>query len=53
MAAGQTGSTTSSIMAGGYTTTAVGNTEDFNGISWQETTDLSTARSGPGGARSR
>ena len=50
MAAGQTGSTTSSIIAGGYTTTAVGNTEDFNGISWQETTDLSTARSGPGGA---
>ena len=50
MGAGQTGSTTSSIVAGGYITTAVGNTEDFNGISWQETTDLSTARSGPGGA---
>ena len=50
MGAGQTGSTTSSIVAGGYITTAVANNEEFNGISWQETADLSTVRSGPGGA---
>ena len=50
MGAGQTGSTTSSIVAGGYITTAVANNEDFNGISWRETSDLSTVRSGPGGA---
>ena len=52
-AAGQTGTSVSNIAVGGYsdaTTSVVGNTENWNGSTWQETTDLSTARSAVGGA---
>ncbi len=37
-------SNTAALAFGGYTSTNVGNTEDWNGVSWQETSDLSTAR---------
>ena len=36
----QSGTSTSSIHVGGYTTTHVGQTEVWDGSSWTETTDL-------------
>ena len=39
---------TSALVYGGYTTTALANTETWNGVSWAETTDISTARSAGG-----
>jgi hypothetical protein len=50
MPGGQTGTSTSGIIAGGYVSAPVANTENWNGSTWQETSDLSGARSGPGGA---
>ena len=51
--AGQTGTNTSAIVAGGYTGTAYDViTENWNGTSWAEVGDLSTGRSGAGGAGS-
>ena len=39
------GTTTALIVAGGYTTTNVGNTESWNGSAWTEVNDLNTASS--------
>ena len=41
---------TAAIAAGGYTTTAVGITENWDGSSWTEVNDLNTARNGLRGA---
>ena len=43
---------TDTVVFGGYTSTEVGVTETWNGSTWSETTDLSTARTGIGGAGS-
>jgi hypothetical protein len=40
---------TDALLIGGYTTTAVGNTESYNGTSWTEVNDLATARYALGG----
>ena len=38
------GTQTAGLAFGGYTTTAVGDTEEYNGTSWSEQSDLGTAR---------
>jgi hypothetical protein len=38
------GTQTNTIVAGGYVSTYVGNTETWNGTSWTEEADLSAAR---------
>ena len=56
-AAGQTGTNTSAIAAGGYkgppaSTGYSANNEEWNGVSWVEVADLNTVNSGAGGAGS-
>ena len=46
------GTYTLGIAFGGQTSTQLAVTEDWNGVSWQEVADLSTARSQNGGAGS-
>jgi hypothetical protein len=38
------------LVFGGYTTTNVGNTEEYNGSTWSEQNDLSVARRNLAGA---
>ena len=38
------GTQTAGLYAGGYVTAAVANVETYDGTSWSETTDISTAR---------
>ena len=47
---GGTGTQTSALMFAGYTTTAVGNTESWDGTSWTEVNDLNTVRNETAGA---
>ena len=42
---GGAGTQTAALAFGGYTTTAVANTESYNGTNWTEVNDLNTARS--------
>ena len=43
-----TGLTTAGIVAGGVVPPTTGKTESWNGSSWTEVNDMSTARYGPG-----
>jgi hypothetical protein len=44
------GDQTAALAYGGYTTTAVGNTESWNGTSWTEVNDLNQVRNSLAGA---
>ena len=46
------GTYTAALSAGGYDTTLIASTEDWNGVSWQETSDLNTAVSNGGASGS-
>ena len=47
---GTAGTTPAALVFGGYNTTSVANTEDWNGAAWVEVADLNVARDGTSGA---